>query len=87
LWNDAGIVRRLRKYLLRYRWRYAVGGACLLGTASLAMLVPYLLKMAVDAIQHEQPLATIAQIALGIIAVAIVQGVVRTFSRFIVFNV
>ena len=34
-------MRRLWTYLQRYRRRYAVGGACLLATATLAMMVPY----------------------------------------------
>ena len=79
-------MQRLKGYLLRYRWRYALGGVCLLATASLAMAVPYLLKRAVDAIQQGQPLSTVVRFAVAIIAIAVVQGVIRTFSRSIVFN-
>lgn len=50
------------------------------------MLVPYLLKRAVDAVEHGQPVGTVARFALGIIAVAVVQAVIRTCSRFIIFN-
>ena len=56
------------------------------GTASLAMLVPYLLKRAIDAIQQGQPPSQVAIFAAAIVGVAVVQGVVRTFSRFIIFN-
>ncbi len=80
-------MRRLRAYLLRYRWRYAFGGGCLLATATLAMVVPYLLKRAIDAVGRGAPLRQIAAYALWIIAVALVQGVVRTFSRVLIFNV
>jgi ATP-binding cassette, subfamily B, multidrug efflux pump len=80
-------MRRLWTYLLRYQRRYAVGGACLLATATLAMMVPYLLKRAIDAIGRGAPLSQITTYALWIIAIAIVQGVARSFSRALIFNV
>ncbi len=80
-------MRRLLGYLRRYRVRYAVGGVCLLFTASLAMAVPYLLKRAVDAIQAGRPPSAVARLAAAIVAVAIVQAVVRTLSRALIFNV
>lgn len=77
---------RLLAYLRRYRVRYAAGGACLLATASLAMLVPYLLKQAIDAIQRGDPPGIAGRYALLIVGVALVQGVVRTLSRALIFN-
>ncbi|MFQ5665632.1 MAG: ABC transporter ATP-binding protein [Candidatus Binatia bacterium] len=80
-------MRRLWTYLLRYRWRYALGGVCLLATASLAMAVPYLLKRAIDAIARGAPAAQITKFALLITAIAVVQAVARTISRSVIFNV
>jgi ATP-binding cassette subfamily B multidrug efflux pump len=80
-------MRRLQGYLLRYRWRYAGGGACLLATATLAMAVPYLLKRAIDAISRGAALQQVAAYAGAIIAIAVIQAVVRTFSRALIFNV
>jgi ATP-binding cassette subfamily B multidrug efflux pump len=80
-------MRRLWAYLRRYRMRYAVGGACLFATATLAMLVPYLLKRAIDAIAHGAPPSAVARLALWIIGIAVVQAVVRTLSRAVIFNV
>ena len=80
-------MRRLQGYLLRYRWRYAAGGICLLATATLAMAVPYLLKRAVDAISHGAAARQVTAYAGIIIAIAVVQAVVRTFSRALIFNV
>lgn len=80
-------MNRLLGYLRLYRGRYAAGGACLLVTASLAMAVPYLLKRAIESIERGEPLSRVATLALVIIAVALVQGVVRTLSRSIIFNV
>lgn len=77
---------RLTKYLLRYRWRYAAGGFFLLATASLAMLVPYLLKLAVNAIEAKRPFREVGMLAAAMIGIAVVQMVVRTYSRFLIFN-
>ncbi len=80
-------MRRLWTYLNRYRLRYAAGGACLLATATLAMMVPYLLKRAIDAVGQGAPWRQITVYALWIAVIALVQGVVRTFSRALIFNV
>jgi ATP-binding cassette subfamily B protein len=80
-------MRRLSGYLLRYRWRYVAGGICLLATATLAMAVPYLLKRAIDAAAHGAPPQRITAAAILIITIALVQAVVRTFSRALIFNV
>src|SRR2546425_10793147 len=76
---------RLWAYLVRYRLRYAGGIACLLGSRVLAMTVPWLLGMTVDAIRSSTPVVT-RYVAL-IAAIAVVQAVVRTFSRFVIFNI
>jgi ATP-binding cassette subfamily B protein len=80
-------VKRLFGYLRRYRARYAAGGVCLLVTATLAMAVPYLLKRAIDAIERGEPFAVAARLAALIVAVAIGQGLARTLSRSLIFNV
>ncbi len=50
------------------------------------MLVPYLLKRSVDAVSAGRSLGEVGTYASLIIAVALVQGVVRTLSRVLVFN-
>ena len=84
-------MRRLRSYLARYWKRYLAGCLCLIATASLAMAIPVLLKRAVDSIQAGSDVASGARTAgfyaALVIGIAIVQGVVRTFSRFVIFNV
>jgi ATP-binding cassette subfamily B protein len=77
-------VKRLLGYLRRYKARYAAGGVCLLLTASLAMAVPYLLKRAIDAIEHGHPFGHLAAL---IVVVALVQAGARTLSRALIFNV
>lgn len=78
---------RLWGYSRRYWWRYLQGGACLVLTASLAMSIPYLLKRAIDAIEAGRAFSEVAFVAALIAAVAIVQAVVRTLSRALIFNV
>jgi ATP-binding cassette subfamily B protein len=80
-------VTRLLGYLRRYVARYAVGGACLLVTASLAMAVPYLLKRGIDAIQRGEPFSVTAELAAVIVVIALIQAVTRTLSRALIFNV
>jgi ATP-binding cassette subfamily B protein len=77
-------VKRLLGYLRRYKVRYAAGGVCLLITASLAMAVPYLLKRAIDAIEHGDPFG---HLAVLIVVVALLQAGARTLSRALIFNV
>ena len=82
---------RLWAYLLRYRYRYAGGIACLLGSRGLAMIVPWLLGMTVDAIGGVgvgRSGTTIVSRYVALIAgIAVIQAVARTFSRFVIFNI
>lgn len=86
-------MRRLWSYLARYRMRYVAGCLCLFLTASLAMAIPVLLKSAVDSIAPGGGIdvaggARSAGFYAGlVIVIAIAQGFVRTFSRFVIFNV
>jgi ATP-binding cassette subfamily B protein len=73
--------------MIRYRGRYAIGLACLVATGTLAMSVPYLLKRAVDTIAAGGAAATVGWLAAAIVAIALAQSVVRTVSRFVIFNV
>jgi ATP-binding cassette subfamily B protein len=80
-------MHRLRGYLARYRARIGIGLVCLFATASLAMAVPYLVKEAVDAYAGGEGAGAVARYALAMAAIAVVQALVRTFSRFVIFNV
>jgi ATP-binding cassette, subfamily B, multidrug efflux pump len=80
-------MHRLWGYIVRYRARYARGIFCLIASATLAMSIPLLLKWAVEAIQQQRPVRDILFYVFAIIIIACVQGVVRSFSRFLIFNV
>ncbi|MFM7737250.1 MAG: ABC transporter ATP-binding protein [Alphaproteobacteria bacterium] len=83
-------MRRLLGYLSRHRRRSVLGVVCLFATAALAMSIPRLLKAAVDSIDPSKPHGggpEAGGYALAIVAIAIVQAVVRSVSRFTLFNV
>ena len=80
-------MQRLWGYIVRYRARYARGIFCLIASATLAMSIPVLLKWTIEAIQQQRPIPDILFYVFTIIAIACVQGVVRSFSRFMIFNV
>src|SRR5438105_2639200 len=80
-------MRRLWGYIYRYRYRYLQGIFCLVVTATLAMSVPLLLKRTVEGIERGLSARQLSFYVLAIIGIALVQGVVRAFSRLIIFNV
>ena len=78
-------MKRLFGYMCALAWRYAFGILCTFATATLAMIVPYLLKTGIDAIQagHYERLAKIAELIGG---TAVLMAIVRWCSRFTIFN-
>jgi ATP-binding cassette subfamily B protein len=80
-------MHRLWGYIIRHRVRYARGIFCLIASATLAMSIPLLLKWTIEAIQQQRPFRDVLFYVVAIISVACVQGVARSFSRFIIFNV
>ncbi len=77
---------RLLGYVKRYWRQYWLGGLCLLGTATLVMWIPWWIREAVRIIEHGGSLGDVTYYAMLIIAAAIVQGLVRTYSRALIFN-
>jgi len=78
-------MKRLLRYIARYWHRYAFGILCTLATAALGMAIPYLVRDAINAIQSHD-YAQLAFIVKLICAAAILGGVARWFSRFVIFN-
>lgn len=77
---------RISQYIWRYWRRYLFGGLCLLGTATLVMWIPWWIREAVRTIEHGGSLSDVTFYAVLIIASAVVQGFVRTYSRALIFN-
>ena len=77
---------RLGQYIGRYWRRYLVGALCLLSTATLVMWIPWWIREAVRILEHGGSLSDVRFYAALIGAAAIVQGIVRTYSRALIFN-
>ena len=72
---------RLWHYLGRYWRRYLIGGVCLLVTATLVMWIPWWTREVVRIIEQGGSMRDVTYYAMLIIAAALLQGVVRTYSR------
>ncbi len=78
-------MKRLFGYIRRYWMRYAFGSACTIATAILLTFIPRLSGQAVNAITRGDHSALV-RIAEEMIAAALLMGVARWFSRFVIFN-
>jgi ATP-binding cassette, subfamily B, multidrug efflux pump len=78
-------MKRLPAYILRHWLGYSFGILCTLVTATLAMVVPYLLRDAINAIERGrlEHLQLYAELMVG---AALLMGAARWFSRFVIFN-
>ncbi|PYM41822.1 MAG: ABC transporter ATP-binding protein [Candidatus Rokuibacteriota bacterium] len=73
-------------YVARYRFRYGAGVVCL-GAATLASLaIPWTLKRAIDALQHDPTNTPLARYVLLIVVFALANGVARLGSRFAIIG-
>ncbi|MFB3061051.1 MAG: hypothetical protein ACE10C_06710, partial [Candidatus Binatia bacterium] len=79
-------MQRLRSYLWRHWQSYLLGGFCLLVTAGLVMVIPWWIRAAVSIIERGGSRENVVTYAVMIIGAAIGHGLVRTFSRFLIFN-
>jgi ATP-binding cassette subfamily B protein len=78
---------RIIPYLTSLRWRYASGAVFLLLTNTFALLIPWFMKLAVEALQHPSPARlSSAYCAMTIILLAILHCVTRIFSRTFILN-
>jgi len=77
-----GELRRLYGYMRECRGTYIFGAICLLGTNAFALLVPWLLKLAVESLRDSGTASRSAAWYGGAIMVtALLHGVIRIFSR------
>lgn len=80
-------LNRLYGYLRGLKRTYLLGACLLIATNLCALAIPWLMKLAVEGLQH--PLAgghTPAQFGLLIALAAVAQGVIRVFSRTTLLN-
>ncbi len=79
-------MKRLFFYARRYWLRYVFGILCTFANAALAMIIPLFIRDAINATERHQP-DLIAHYAELMIVFALMLGIVRWFSRFVIFNV
>jgi ATP-binding cassette subfamily B multidrug efflux pump len=77
---------RLNHYLRRYWRRYFLGAICLLATVTLVMWIPWWIREAVRIIEEGGSISDVSFYAGLIAAAALAQGLVRTYSRALIFN-
>ncbi len=77
---------RLKHYVWRYRRRYFVGAICLLSTATLVMWIPWWIREAVRIIEQGGTIGDVTHYAALVGIAAVLQGIVRTYSRGLIFN-
>jgi ATP-binding cassette subfamily B multidrug efflux pump len=69
--------------------RIVLGCLCLAGTNAFALAIPWLLKQSIDALRTLAPSTAhgiVVRDAIAIIAFAVLQGVIRTWSRIFIFD-
>ena len=74
------------RYLRIYRRDFLLGFLCLVATNALTLLIPWLLKDAIEALRSGSPVRRVRFDALEIILTAIVLAVIRTRSRLLVLG-
>src|ERR1700730_667383 len=79
-------MKRLLSYMRRYWLRYAFGIACTFATGTLAMIIPLFLRDAITATSPDR-IDLVAYYCELMIAFAVISGIVRWFSRFVIFNI
>jgi ATP-binding cassette subfamily B multidrug efflux pump len=79
-------MQRLRIYLWRHWQSYFLGGVCLFLTATLVMVIPWWIRSAIIIIERGGPNEDVVFYAMAIMGAAVGQGLMRTFSRFLIFN-
>jgi ATP-binding cassette subfamily B protein len=73
--------------LLTFRWRYAAGSFFLLATNGFALLIPWVMKLAVEGLQHpDSARLSPAACALLIVLLASLHCITRIFSRTLILN-
>ncbi len=77
---------RLLRFVVRYRGRYVLGFACVVSTAAVTLLGPWVLRHAIDDLQHGVTRAKLLFYAALILAVTIIGGVSRYVMRRVIIG-
>jgi ATP-binding cassette, subfamily B, multidrug efflux pump len=80
-------IRRLLPYLLRYRWRFAVGLGCVVVTTAVSLVSPWVLKHAVDDLHAGVTRGKLLFYAVLLLGVAALGATFRFLMRRILIGV
>jgi ATP-binding cassette, subfamily B, multidrug efflux pump len=80
-------LRPLFPYMKKYRGSFAVGGLCVLLLNGIWVLLPQIIRRAVDDLQHTVTREKLMTYALLILAVAISKGIFQFLTRWIVIGI
>ena len=81
---DINVIKRISPYIWRYKKYSAIGAICTLLSASLAVLIPYFIKIGIDDYINN-PNIGIASQKSGLIKISLIFGLTMFNSR-IIFN-
>ena len=81
-----GPFRRLLPFVLRYRRAFAIGLTCVIVTAAIQLLAPWVLKYAIDDLNSGVTRRKLALYAALLLAIAIVGGMFRFLMRRIIIG-
>src|SRR5687767_9246665 len=73
--------RRLLPFVLRYRRAFVLGLTCVVITAAIQLLAPWVLKYAIDDLNRGVTRAKLAQYAAALLGIAVIGGVFRFLMR------
>jgi ATP-binding cassette subfamily B multidrug efflux pump len=80
-------IRKIARYLLRYRKGLAIGGVCLVFSNVLLLFNPWILKLAIDELKTGITKERLFFLSVGFVAVALASGVFRFFMRRIIIGI
>src|SRR5437764_1231881 len=80
-------LRPLVPYMRKYRGSFAIGGLCILLLNGIWVLLPQVIRRAVDDLQHEVTREKLLTYALLILAVAFSKGIFQFLTRWIVIGI
>jgi ATP-binding cassette subfamily B protein len=80
-------LRTLLPYLLRYRWRYAMGVVSLVARTALTAAIPVATKYAIDALNARATTALLVRYAAALLAIAAAKALFQYFTRLLLVGV
>src|SRR5277367_4116389 len=85
--QSAHLFRTVIPYLLRHQGKFALGMAALLLKDVAAVILPLLIRSAIDALTSKQPLTTVVMFAAFLVLACLLKGIFQYWMRVILIGV